>query len=144
MTEEDLRMEVHPEAVGLQERHNETTGNCTNPLCDYWHPPACQITNANRDANSVKSASSAQQEAEDKWWQRICCFVEEFEASGLRIPGQNRQNPSRCHGRAHNSWDRSVHSGVNLKGAGRKGPACCGYLTPKEKCTCRVRAHGGG
>ena len=37
--------------------------------------------------------------------------------------------------------------GVNPKGAGRKGALLLdvyGDLTPKEKCTCRVRAHGGG
>ena len=38
-------------------------------------------------------------------------------------------------------------TGVNPKGAGRKGALLLdvyGDLTPKEKCTCRVRAHGGG
>ena len=37
--------------------------------------------------------------------------------------------------------------GVNPKGTGRKGALLLdvyGDLTPKEKCTCRVRAHGGG
>ena len=36
--------------------------------------------------------------------------------------------------------------GVNPKGAGRKEALLMdvyGDLTPKEKCTCRVRAHGG-
>ena len=29
---------------------------------------------------------SAQQKAEEKWWKRNCCFIEEFEASVLRVP----------------------------------------------------------
>ena len=43
--------------------------------------------------------------------------------------------------------ERWPETGVNPKGAGRKGALLrdvYGDLTPKEKCTCRVRAHGGG
>ena len=43
--------------------------------------------------------------------------------------------------------DPKCSGGVNPKGAGRKGAHLkdvYGDVTPKEKCTCRVRAHGGG
>ena len=38
-------------------------------------------------------------------------------------------------------------AGANLKGTGREGALLrdvYGSITPKETCTCRVRAHGGG
>ena len=47
-------------------------------------------------------------------------------------------------------WDHGGSAGVtgvNPKGTGRKGALLLDVyddLTPKEKCTCRVRAHGGG
>ena len=40
VTEEEIRKEVLLEAVGLQEGHIEITGNCADPSCYYWHPPA--------------------------------------------------------------------------------------------------------
>ena len=55
--------------------------------------------------------------------------------------------------RASLCWDHHLSEppalipGVNPKGAGRNGALLrdvYGDLTPKEKCTCRVRAHGGG
>ena len=47
MTEDDLRKEVPPEAVVLQEgnikeRAEITSKENTNPSCDYWHPAVCQ------------------------------------------------------------------------------------------------------
>ena len=50
----------------------------------------------------------ASQNTEEKWWKRICCFIEECEADGLRILRSLAENPSRVYGRAHNSLDRSA------------------------------------
>ena len=35
---------------------NFLKGNCTTLLCDYWHPPECQLKSRKRDVNSVISA----------------------------------------------------------------------------------------
>ena len=61
------------------------------------------------------------------------CFLPNLQA--------NTKNES-SHGKAHGGSGE-----VNPKGAGRKFSLLrdvYGVLTPKEKCTCRVRAHGGG
>ena len=54
--------------------------------------PYVKITNLIRDANSAKSMYSGTlrltvSRAREKWWKRICCLLDEFQAIGLRIPG---------------------------------------------------------
>ena len=52
---------------------------------------------------------STQQEAEEKWWKRVCCRIEEFEAIGLRIPGYGAADIQVDVTEEHqNSWDRSA------------------------------------
>ena len=104
-------------------------------LCDCWHPPACQHHMSESDANLSKNAYSgtlwltvSRAKSEEKWWKRICCFIEEFKALGLRIRGYRAaENPSRFHGRGQNSWDRSVHVSKStvhhFNSRERKGPS---------------------
>ena len=49
--------------------------------------PNFNIAKHNRVAHSAKSGSSRTQRlTQEKWWKRICCLIEEFQANGLRIP----------------------------------------------------------
>ena len=78
--------------------------------------PCVNITKQNRDANVAKRAYSgtlrltvSPEKVEEKWWRRICYFIEEFEADGLRIPRyRTAEIPDRCYGRARNSGDLSA------------------------------------
>ena len=48
LTEEDLRQEKVPRGEspsgkkGRKAFKSYCKGNCTNPLCNFWHPPVCQ------------------------------------------------------------------------------------------------------
>ena len=59
LTGEDFRKAVAPGRKSFWEDGSKKTcksylkRNCTNPSCNYWHPPVCQITHLIRDANST-------------------------------------------------------------------------------------------
>ena len=72
-----------PEAGVLLEREPEDRVEiivvCSNPSCNFRHPPECQ---------NYKSESGCKfgEKCVLRWW-RFCCLLEEFQATRLRIPG---------------------------------------------------------
>ena len=67
-------------------------GNCTNPSCDNRRPPVCQkLQNwigmqirRKVHIQAQRGWQSAQQEAGERWWKKMCCLSEELEAIKLR------------------------------------------------------------
>ena len=99
--------------------------NCTNPSCDCWHPPVWQNYETESGRRFVVKCvfwhtevdSQQSKKPKKKWWKRICCFTEAFEAIGLRIPGYRAADIQVDSTEEHtNSWDRSAAC-MSQKGA---------------------------
>ena len=115
------------------------TGNCTNPSCDYWHPPVCQ-NYKNRDANSsigvfsrtlrltVSPVKSRRKVVEKD---RVPCLKKFKKHIWVAYSTtQSRRSPSRFYGRAQHflGSDRTVrfskrHGTPHKKKRERKGPS---------------------
>ena len=52
-----LRGEIPSGIKGRKACKKNLRGTCTNPSCDYWHPPCVKITSLNRDANMATIVS---------------------------------------------------------------------------------------
>ena len=90
--------EVHQEEVVFRRGNikkacrKDLKGNCTNPLCDCWHPPVCQHHKTELGCKFGDKClfwgwQSDQQKAEEKWWKRISSLIEGIKTFGLRFPG---------------------------------------------------------
>ena len=98
--------------------------------------PNVNITKHNLDANSAKSVWSGilmltQPSKKEKWWKRICCFIEEFRGKWVAYSGGRAAEiqVDFFYRRAQNPWDRSssfisqwAHY-APLKNRERKGPS---------------------
>ena len=113
MAEEDLRKEVHPEAVLLRKIKNACRhyleGNCTNPSSDYWHPLVCQnyISESGRKCGEqclfrhTEVDSHPQQKCQRKVLEKDLlpdCRIRSNCVAYIRM--WSRRNPSRFYGRA--------------------------------------------
>ena len=72
------------------------SGNCTNPSCNFWHPPECPTIFYSESGckfgekcvfRHQERLTVSQTRNRKEWWYRFCCLVEDFQAIWLRIPG---------------------------------------------------------
>ena len=94
MTEKVHREGNLREAAVLLERDIEDRAGITvmelftKPSCNYWHSPVCQNYTSESGCEVGEKCMfrhtevESQQEAEEKWWKRICCLIEESKELG--------------------------------------------------------------